>query len=851
MSDSVLVLESAPPREIISGDTAIVIAGWALRQGKTLCDAAVTVGEACSPAELQPSLAAWRWQSRKTVMPHLPVCGFQAMIRLPAMPAATQLLVRLQLAWNDGEREVRDLGAIHVVAPPPSDTLEDHRSDEQPLIAICMAVYSPDPDLFARQIESLRTQSHRNWICLIQDDASPGPFWDMVCETVAGDPRFKLQRNARNLGFYGNFERALWRVPQEASMVALADQDDIWYPEKLERLALEVANGATLAYCDSRVVAPDGTVLAESFGAKWAKGVEDEAALLLRNPVTGAACLFDRKLLETALPFPPKTGHVFYHDHWIAACAVTCGQVRFINTPLYDYVQHGSNAIGAKAVRPQRLHLIALAPLVLPLLHRLGRRVPLLARVAQARSEALITYSSIESRRIATFAATLLMRREKIAPSWRRRLTEQSKGWHAHGIAAWLLGMRRLRITEGAAAKLYAGRRIADLMARKAVMSRVATVPAVPRRRELLDNSALAGEWMFAKQRLAALRLVEDETQPSRINILLPGMSTGFLDSACAAAALAAEFRRRGEVVRLVSIAEQVVDPESVRAFARDWVGAGLEGVDLTSITDQTPLIVTRRDRFAACDVLSASLAVRAARAVGAQRPALCLLGPDDEAGLPAAEQEDLEFELQEALCATAPGPWRKRFPHTPLFQPAAVLPKGKPLDQADDASPCVLLDLTRQAAFSGRALSEVTTALKLGRLGDCRLVALTGSGTGEGLPGVETMALTEMTAQDLGHLLSRTTVAVSLGGDGAATRVRMMLIAAGARVVVGSTEGSLQEWSDGFRPAGRTAGAIGKAVEQALGAANAAPNWPLVWEESFAPSLDTVVTRWLSAERR
>ena len=47
----------------------------------------------------------------------------------------------------------------------------------------------------------------------------------------------RLYRHEAKLGFYGNFERALSLVPANAELIALADQDDEWYPEKLEVLA--------------------------------------------------------------------------------------------------------------------------------------------------------------------------------------------------------------------------------------------------------------------------------------------------------------------------------------------------------------------------------------------------------------------------------------------------------------------------------------------------------------------------------------------------------------------------------------------------------------------------------------
>ena len=46
-----------------------------------------------------------------------------------------------------------------------------------PSVAICMATFDPPAALLERQIESIRAQSHRDWVCIISDDASdPGRF---------------------------------------------------------------------------------------------------------------------------------------------------------------------------------------------------------------------------------------------------------------------------------------------------------------------------------------------------------------------------------------------------------------------------------------------------------------------------------------------------------------------------------------------------------------------------------------------------------------------------------------------------------------------------------------------------
>mgnify|MGYP003292773655 CR=1 FL=1 len=126
-----------------------------------------------------------------------------------------------------------------------------------------MATYEPAIDLFRRQIESIRVQTHHKWVCVISDDCSSPERWREIEREVAGDLRFEASRSERRLGFYRNFERVLAMVPADAPLVALCDQDDRWHPEKLERLSAALGP-AQLVYSDQRLVDPDGRVRRET-----------------------------------------------------------------------------------------------------------------------------------------------------------------------------------------------------------------------------------------------------------------------------------------------------------------------------------------------------------------------------------------------------------------------------------------------------------------------------------------------------------------------------------------------------------------------------------------------------------
>jgi glycosyltransferase involved in cell wall biosynthesis len=191
---------------------------------------------------------------------------------------------------------------------------------------------------------------------VISDDHSSPERFGEVEAAVAGDPRFTVSRAPARRGFYANFERALRMAPAGAELIALCDQDDVWHPDKLAALRAGIG-GAALAYCDQRLVGPDGRVIRGTLWDGRRNNHTDIVSLLVANTVTGAAALVRRSVVEQALPFPDAPG-VAFHDHWLALVALAGGGIAYVDRPLYDYVQHRDAVFGdvgaSKRRRPWR-----------------------------------------------------------------------------------------------------------------------------------------------------------------------------------------------------------------------------------------------------------------------------------------------------------------------------------------------------------------------------------------------------------------------------------------------------------------------------------------------------------------
>src|SRR4029077_20755353 len=130
----------------------------------------------------------------------------------------------------EGGREVRaPLGEVAVsagLAVPPEAGEVRFPETGGPRIAICMATYNPPEGLLHRQLDSIRKQTHGNWVCLISDDSSRPEYFEKFASALSRAPRFVLSPGGERRGFYGNFEPAMSMVPQSADFVTLCDQDD-------------------------------------------------------------------------------------------------------------------------------------------------------------------------------------------------------------------------------------------------------------------------------------------------------------------------------------------------------------------------------------------------------------------------------------------------------------------------------------------------------------------------------------------------------------------------------------------------------------------------------------------------
>jgi hypothetical protein len=161
----------------------------------------------------------------------------------------------------------------------------------------------------------------------------------------------RIHRNRTRLGTPKNFERAIGLTT--GGIIALADQDDAWYPDKLKRLDREFARSRRigLVFSDADVVddrlRPAGYRLWQARRAVGrnrrliARGRWFEA-LLRDNLVTGCTAAFRSDYKDLVIPVPAACAH----DSWSALVVAAVADVARIDAPLLAYRQHAANQYG-------------------------------------------------------------------------------------------------------------------------------------------------------------------------------------------------------------------------------------------------------------------------------------------------------------------------------------------------------------------------------------------------------------------------------------------------------------------------------------------------------------------------
>lgn len=226
------------------------------------------------------------------------------------------------------------------------------------MIDILLATYNGEKFL-AEQINSILAQTFDEWRLLIRDDGSTDATRQIITDFFQRYPDkiVVIDDTDKNLGVTHNFERLMEH--SNAPYVMFCDQDDIWFPDKIEK-SLQALHQMEqhypspiplLVYTNLSVCNAGGIKIHDSFWEyqKINPLVPcDYPKALLQNNATGNTMIFNRTLIDQALPFPKEA---VMHDWWIALVALYLGKITLLTQPTLLYRQHEKNVSGPKGTK--------------------------------------------------------------------------------------------------------------------------------------------------------------------------------------------------------------------------------------------------------------------------------------------------------------------------------------------------------------------------------------------------------------------------------------------------------------------------------------------------------------------
>jgi rhamnosyltransferase len=217
-------------------------------------------------------------------------------------------------------------------------------------VLVLLASYNGAPWLRA-QIDSILAQTGVEVDIVVGDDASRDATPALLREAWPGEARVRYRRWDWSSGSAGANFRRLFRASDSAGydFVALADQDDLWHPDKLAR-ALDALQRHDAQGYSAAVEAfwPDGRrkTMAQCPRERGAdflfEGAGQGCTFVLRQS------LFAR-VREFCIAHAHEVERLHYHD-WMIYLLARAWDARWVfdACAALDYRQHGGNEIGAR-----------------------------------------------------------------------------------------------------------------------------------------------------------------------------------------------------------------------------------------------------------------------------------------------------------------------------------------------------------------------------------------------------------------------------------------------------------------------------------------------------------------------
>jgi glycosyltransferase involved in cell wall biosynthesis len=214
-------------------------------------------------------------------------------------------------------------------------------------VSVAMTSYNGEQYIEA-QLRSILDQTKPPDEIIICDDGSTDKTIEIIDRVTAGRSGTRLIRNQQRHRFIRNFEKAIGETTGD--IIFLSDQDDVWFPDKVETMVRVFSEDPSAVLVYSNAVLTDSELKPTGTVFDQRKGID------LRKPPTihemsrgiafnGPMIAFRSKLKPYVIPISPLSLQ-WTHDHWIGFIAYAVGEIKVIDESHVYYRRHDGNVGG-------------------------------------------------------------------------------------------------------------------------------------------------------------------------------------------------------------------------------------------------------------------------------------------------------------------------------------------------------------------------------------------------------------------------------------------------------------------------------------------------------------------------
>lgn len=214
---------------------------------------------------------------------------------------------------------------------------------ELPSVVVVMSSYNGAKTI-TKQLDSIFAQQDVDVTCIIRDDGSTDNTLEVISKHPCHEKIIVLRGN--NLGYGCSFMTALKNAPN-AQYYAFADQDDVWFPEKLitgiNLIKIKKLQGPVLYHCNRITV--NENLIPLKFKLKKIPFPTSRPNSLTQQYAQGCSIILNHEAKELVCKYWPSEN--FSHDFWCGMLCYLFGKVIYDDRKLFYFIRYDTNTSDA------------------------------------------------------------------------------------------------------------------------------------------------------------------------------------------------------------------------------------------------------------------------------------------------------------------------------------------------------------------------------------------------------------------------------------------------------------------------------------------------------------------------